>query len=218
MINDDIRRLSARKTAEAIARRKISSVEAVSASLERIEETAEVTNSFEEVFEEALDLAAQADRDLAAGRAVGPFHGVPMAMKVNHDIDGRTTTGGAQALLGRPVATESSPAADRLRESGAILVGRTRMSPGGFRWSVQSDAYGLTRNPWDPSVTPGGSSGGAAAALAVGAVPAVIGNDIGGSIRYPLGERRHGRAAAHSSSRPVLADGAPRRRDSELLS
>lgn len=177
--------LSATEMAHAIRRGDLSSREAVDASLERIAATERVSNAFDDLFEDARDAADQADRVRSRGASLGPLHGVPVALKANHDVAGRSTTSGVRAFVGSPPAEASSPVVERLREAGAILVGRTRMPPGGFRWSTESAEYGPTRNPWDPAVTAGASSGGAGVAVAVGAVPLAIGNDIGGSIRYP---------------------------------
>lgn len=89
------------------------------------------------------------------------------------------------AFAGLPVATEACPQPTRLIEAEAIEIGRARMPPGGLRWSPESESSGITRNPWDLTVTAGGSSLGAASALAAGVVPFVLGDDIGASIRYP---------------------------------
>lgn len=122
---------------------------------------------------------------MVRGDELGPLHGVPIGLKDSHALASRTTILGMPAFAGMAAETETCPPASRLFEAGAIEIGRTRMPPGGFRWSTESEFAGVTRNPWDPTVTAGGSSGGAAAAVASGVLPLVLGNDIGGSIRYP---------------------------------
>tara|TARA_B100002049_G_C16052536_1_gene364198 strand:- start:11 stop:1330 length:1320 start_codon:yes stop_codon:yes gene_type:complete len=177
--------LSMTETAAAIRAGRLSSREVVTAALERIAATDPVANAFESVYNDALDAASAADAARSSGEDLGPLHGVPVALKSNHDVAGYPTTSGVAAFANLPPAQETSPVGDRLRESGAIIIGVTRMPSGGFRWSTESDEFGVTRNPWDPTVTAGASSGGAAVAVAVGAVPLAMGNDIGGSIRYP---------------------------------
>ncbi|MET8427597.1 amidase family protein [Nocardia sp. NPDC004860] len=181
----EIWKLTAAEMARAISRKEVSSREAVSSSLERIAQTAPVSNAFEDLTRGALEAADRADELLAAGTVLGPLHGVPVALKSNHDLSGYPTSSGVPELAQIPGAADTAPVAQRLTEAGAIVVGRTRMPPGGFRWSTESAAFGPTRNPWDHTATSGASSGGAGVAVAVGAVPIAIGNDIGGSIRYP---------------------------------
>lgn len=178
-------RMTATELADAFARGDLSSREAVEASVDRIRDTEGASNAFEEVFDDAIALAEEADRERAGGNTRSALHGVPVAVKSNHDIAGRPTTSGVAAFSAAPPAPESSPVVDRLREAGAIIVGRTRMPAGGFRWSTQSEEFGPTYNPWNVDVTAGASSGGAGVAVAVGDVPIAIGNDIGGSVRYP---------------------------------
>ena len=182
---DEIWRWSATEVARAVAQREISSREAVEASLTRLDQVEPLINAFGDLADGALDRADAADAAVARGDRLGPLHGVPIGLKESHAVAGRTTLLGVPAFAGMAAESESCPPASRLFEAGAIEIGRTRMPPGGFRWSTESETSGITRNPWDPTVTAGGSSGGAAAAVATGVVPLVLGNDIGGSIRYP---------------------------------
>lgn len=181
----DIWTWSATETSAAIKRGDISSREAVEAAVGRLEEVEPIINAFEDRVEDVLAQADRADARRARREEIGPLHGVPIAIKDNHDLTGFPTTHGVPAFAGLPASTRNSPPVDRYVESGAIVIGRTRMPPFGLRWTTQSDFFGPTRNPHDPSVTAGASTGGGAAAVASGVVPIVQGNDIGGSLRYP---------------------------------
>ncbi|MGY1807049.1 amidase [Blastococcus sp. SYSU D00669] len=183
--SDELWRWSAADLARAIASREISSREAVSSCLARIEAVNPALNALVDVYPEvALEAADLADRMVAEGRAVGPLHGVPTSMKVNTDEAGRATDGGVVAHAG-VVAAEDSASAAALRRAGAVFVGRSNVPAFSFRWITDNELHGRTLNPWDATRTPGGSSGGAASAVAAGMVPVAHGNDIGGSIRFP---------------------------------
>lgn len=137
--------------------------------------------------EQALTAADAADRALAD--AADPsdlpvFHGVPCTVKENIDLAGTPTTQGIPALA-EAVAPIDAPSVERLRAAGAIPIGRTNLPDLGLRVHTRSTLHGLTRNPWNPNVTAGGSSGGEASALASGMSPLGLGNDIGGSLRNP---------------------------------
>jgi len=134
--------------------------------------------------DEARAAADAADRAVAAGATLGPLHGVPVTTKVNVDQKGWPTTNGLVALKDL-VATEDSPPVANLRDAGAVIVGRSNVPAFSIRWYSDNDLHGRTLNPWNDGVTPGGSSGGAAAAVAGGMGPIGHGNDFGGSIRYP---------------------------------
>lgn len=169
----------------AIRTRRVSSREAVTSCLERIDRVNPTLNALVEVSrDEALAAADAADRAVAAGSTLGPLHGVPTSMKVNSDEKGHATTNGIAALRDHR-ATEDSPQTAILRRAGAVFVGRNNTPAFSYRWFTANDVHGRTLNPWDPKRTPGGSSGGAGAAVASGMLPFVHGNDIGGSIRYP---------------------------------
>jgi amidase len=163
----------------------ISSREAVQACLDRIAAVNPAINAVVDVLaDSALAQARAADRAVAAGEALGPLHGVPVTVKVNVDLAGRPTTNGVVAWRDL-IAPADSPVVANLRRAGAIPVGRTNTPGFSFRWFTENDLHGRTLNPWSPAHTPGGSSGGASAALAAGIGAMAHGNDIGGSIRYP---------------------------------
>ncbi|GAB2877037.1 amidase [Nocardioides pacificus] len=156
----------------------------VDASLERIAERDPALNAFSVVLADAARADADArDAALASGAEPGPLHGVPIAVKEEVDVAGCVTTYGGRGNS-TPVG-EDGELVRRLREAGAVLVGKTTMPEFGAWPFTESVAQGITRNPWDPSRTPGGSSGGTAVAVATGMVPAAIGGDGGGSIRIP---------------------------------
>jgi amidase len=171
--------------ARAIRSRAVSAREAVTACLDRMATVNPTINAVVETLgDEALADAAAADEALRRGETVGPLHGVPVTIKVNTDQRGRTTTNGVVAFRDVIAAADAPPVAN-WRKSGAILVGRTNTPAFSWRWFTDNALYGATLNPWHSGVTPGGSSGGAAAALAAGIGALAHGNDIGGSIRYP---------------------------------
>ena len=175
-------RWSARRLAEAIRAKTLSSREVVQAHLDRIEAVNPAVNAVTRMLpEEALAAADAADR--ATGE-LGPLHGLPITVKENIDVAGSPTTNGVVRLK------DSIPAADApvvgfLKEAGAIVIARTNMPDFGLRWHTDNALHGATLNPWDPARTPGGSSGGEAVAIATGMSPLGIGNDMGGSTRQP---------------------------------
>ena len=121
---------------------------------------------------------------IAAGEDVGPLHGVPITVKENIDVAGSATTQGVAAFE-HAIASVDAPIVERMRARGAIPFARTNLPDFGLRVHTDSPLRGLTRNPWSPNVTAGGSSGGEASALASGMTPLGLGNDIGGSLRNP---------------------------------
>jgi Asp-tRNA(Asn)/Glu-tRNA(Gln) amidotransferase A subunit family amidase len=177
--------LSAGQIAKAIHKRGMSSAEAVEACLERIDKVNPRLNCFCFVYaEEAMRRALEADKKLQRGDTCGPLHGVPIAIK---DF---TPTCGKRTTLGSYVYENWVPEADavvveRLLGAGAILVGKTTTPEFAYASFTESPLWGTTRNPWDLTRTPGGSSGGSAAAVASGCVPLAEGSDAGGSIRLP---------------------------------
>lgn len=183
-MSDELWRWPATRIAEAIRKREVSSVDVVADSLQRLEQVQPVSNAFGEVSEEAVARAKEADTALARGETVGALHGVPVAFKMNTDVAGRPTADGVKEYLGMP-AVETAPVLDNVLRAGAVEVGRTNVPSFSLRWFTESEHWGRTLNPWDPRVTPGGSSGGAAVAVATGVVPIAHGNDLGGSLRYP---------------------------------
>lgn len=176
---------TASELARAIAQRECSAREVVEAHLDRIEQVNPAVNAVVQVMhEEARAAATSADESLRRGDPVGPLHGVPFSIKANIDVAGQPTTWGVPALA-RAVVPQDAPVVARLRAAGAIPIARTNLPDMGLRMVTESSLYGITRNPWNPELTAGGSSGGEAAALATGMTPLGIGNDLGGSLRNP---------------------------------
>ncbi|HLO36670.1 MAG TPA: amidase family protein, partial [Candidatus Deferrimicrobium sp.] len=178
-------RMGATELAEAIRSRQASSQEVIEAHLRRIEAVNPAVNAVTVVLaEQAIDAAKAADHALAAGADLPPLHGVPFTIKGNIDLAGTPTTHGMRALAAAEPGVDS-PDVERLRAAGAIPIGRTNLPDFAIGWHTDSELWGATVNPWDASRTPGGSSGGEAAALATGMSPLGLGNDTGGSLRYP---------------------------------
>lgn len=175
---------SAVEIARHVRGRERSAVEVVRQALDRIEAGADL-NAFLQTFpERALAAAADIDARLGRGEQVGPLAGVPVAIKDNICLDyGRTTAG--SRILENYESPFAATAAERLAAAGAIIVGKTNMDEFGMGSSCEHSAFGPVRNPWDRDRTPGGSSGGSAAAVAAGMVPLALGSDTGGSIRQP---------------------------------
>lgn len=182
----ELRRKGADELAALIRAREVSSVEVVTAHLERIEAVNPALNAVVATLaEQAIAAARQADQRTAAGDSdLGRLHGVPVTIKENIDVAGTATTNGVPALADA-VASLDAPVVERLRAAGAIVVGRTNLPDMALRIHTDSSLRGLTRNPLHPGRTAGGSSGGEAAALASGMTPLGVGNDIGGSLRNP---------------------------------
>jgi amidase len=178
---------SARALAGAIRRRELSSVEVVGAFLDRIEAVDDRVNAITTRVPRAQVLAAarEADERLAAGQPVGPLHGLPIAVKDLMDVAGLPTTHGAVPYRDAPPATADSRLAARLRAAGVIFIGKTNTPEHGLGTLTFNDLFGPTRSPWDLSANAGGSSGGAAAAVAARMLPFADGSDSGGSLRYP---------------------------------
>lgn len=180
--------LGALQLAERIKAGEVTSREVVEAHLARIDAVNPHLNAIvRRLDESALAAADAADKALAdvADRSMLPlFHGVPCTVKENIDLAGTPTTQGIPALAGA-VASSDAPVVERIRAAGAIPIGRTNLPDLGLRIHTRSTLHGLTRNPWNPDVTAGGSSGGEASALASGMSPLGLGNDIGGSLRNP---------------------------------
>jgi len=165
--------------------REVSSREVIQAHLDRIEAVNPHLNAIVRLLaDQALAAADAADRAVADGTRLGPLHGVPCTVKENIDVAGTPTTQGVPALA-EAVTPVDAPQVERLRAAGAIPLGRTNLPDFGLRVHTDSALHGLTRNPWNPQRTPGGSSGGEAAALATGMSPLGLGNDLGGSLRNP---------------------------------
>jgi amidase len=176
---------TATRLARAIAHKEISSVDVTKSVLARIEALNPQINALTEILSaEALSAAQAADEAVANSAPLGSLHGIPITTKINADQAGRATTNGAVGLKNL-IAAEDSPQIANLRKAGAIIVGRNNAPVFSFRWFTDNDLHGRTLNPWNASITPGGSSGGAAAAVATGMGAIAHGNDYGGSVRYP---------------------------------
>jgi len=133
----------------------------------------------------AMVEARGVDEARSRGEALGPLAGLPMTVKDTFDIEGMPASAGMKSLLGR--VTRDAEAVARVRAAGAVVWGHTNVSVGASDWQAFNPLYGVTRNPWNLARTPGGSSGGSAAALAAGFTALEIGADIGGSLRIPAG-------------------------------
>ncbi|WP_256819644.1 Asp-tRNA(Asn)/Glu-tRNA(Gln) amidotransferase subunit GatA [Dietzia sp. Die43] len=176
---------TAAELAGRIAAREVSSEEVTRAHLDRIDEVDGEINAFLHVgADEALRAARDVDTRLAAGEELGPLAGVPIALKDVFTTTDAPTTCGSRILEGYRSPYDATVTA-RLREAGIPILGKTNMDEFAMGSSTENSAYGPTRNPWDPSRTPGGSGGGSAAALASHQAPIAIGTDTGGSIRQP---------------------------------
>jgi amidase len=168
--------------AALVASGTVSSVQLTAAALDRIECSQATLGAFRVVREEALREAADADRRRAAGARL-PLLGVPVAVKDDTDLAGETTPFGAGGASGG--ATTDAEVVRRLRGAGAVIVGKTKTSELGQWPTGDTTTFGLTRNPWDLTRTPGGSSAGSAVAVAAGLVAGAIGSDGAGSVRIP---------------------------------
>ena len=182
---EDLWKWTANDLAQLIAAGEVSSLEVVDAHLDRIEEVNGWLNAVTRVLtDEARAAAIDADAAVAAGDGLGPLHGVPCTVKENVDVSGTPTTQGLPAFA-ELIAPTDAPLVERLRGAGAIPIGRTNLPELGLRISTDNPLHGLTRNPWHPGRTAGGSSGGEGSAIASGMSPLGLGNDIGGSVRNP---------------------------------
>jgi aspartyl-tRNA(Asn)/glutamyl-tRNA(Gln) amidotransferase subunit A len=168
-----------------LRRGETTAVAAANACLQRIEAAnASLRTLILVMRNEALEQARQADRELAAGRDRGPLHGVPLTIKDLIDVGGVPTTA-ASRVREHHVAREDAPVVARLRDAGAVLVGKANLHEFAFGTTNEDSAFGAARNPIDPSRSPGGSSGGSAASIVSGMALASVGTDTGGSIRIP---------------------------------
>jgi amidase len=178
-------RLDATELARLIRLGQASSREAVASCLARMDAVNGRLNAVvRRMDEEALAAADAADRARTAGAALGALHGVPVTIKVNTDQKGHPTDNGVVAFK-ELIASEDAPVVANLRAAGAVIIGRTNTPAFSMRAFSENDLHGRTYNPRDPAITPGGSSGGAGAAVAAGIGPIGHGNDIAGSVRTP---------------------------------
>src|SRR3954468_24701395 len=180
----DIARAGVADTARLVATGEISARGVVEQALARIDERDRELNAFSRLLvDEAIAEAEARDAALASGGPAGPLHGVPIAIKEEIDVAGAVTTFGGNG--NSTTAAADAEVVRRLRVAGAVVVGKTTMPEFGAFPFTESASRGITRNPWDPSRTPGGSSGGTAVAVSAGMVPVGMGGDGGGSIRIP---------------------------------
>jgi Asp-tRNA(Asn)/Glu-tRNA(Gln) amidotransferase A subunit family amidase len=171
--------------AEQIRKRELSPVELVEAHLARIEKLNPKLNAFVQVdAERARRRARAAEYAVSNHEKLGPLHGVPISIKSSIEVTGLRCESGTKLRVGL-VAAQDAPLVSRLRNAGAIILGTTNTPELLMAWETDNLLYGRTNNPWDLSRTPGGSSGGEAAAIAAGCSAGGVGSDGGGSIRVP---------------------------------
>ena len=169
------------ETAAQIRSGALSPLEAVDAAITRIEGLDGAINA---VVVRDFDRARETARRMASPRPDQPLFGLPMTVKESFDVAGLPSSWGMAEFHGA-IAQRDSAVVERLKRAGAVILGKTNVPPMLADWQATNPNYGRTVNPHDPERTPGGSSGGSAAALALGMVPAEYGSDIGGSIRVP---------------------------------
>ena len=184
-MGDELWRKGALQLAGMIARKEVSSREVVAAHLARIDEVNPHLNAIVRRWDsDSLAAADAADAAVAAGGKLGPLHGVPVTVKENIDLAGTPTTQSI-VILADAISPTDAPVVERVRAAGGIPIGRTNLPDLGLRVTTESSLHGVTHNPWHPTRTAGGSSGGEGSALASGMSPLGFGNDIGGSLRNP---------------------------------
>jgi amidase len=181
----DLWRKSAAELASLVRSRQVSAKEVTEDALARLAQVNPSINAVVTEFpDEALQAAQHIDDQMARQRPVGALAGVPVTVKTNVDQAGHGTTNGVR--LQRDLKAKiDNPVVANLRKAGAVIIGRTNTPAFSLRWFTRNSLHGHTHNPWSRSITPGGSSGGAAAAVAAGIGAIAHGTDIAGSIRYP---------------------------------
>lgn len=181
----DLWRMSATEIADAVRSKRLSALEVTQAHLARIDAVNPTINAVVQEFpEEALASARAVDAMIAKGKDAGILCGVPVTIKVNVDQKGHATTNGL-TLFKDLIAQSDSPVVSNIRAAGGVIVGRTNTPAFSLRWFTKNNLHGQTLNPRDKAISPGGSSGGASAAVASGICAIGHGTDIAGSIRYP---------------------------------
>jgi aspartyl-tRNA(Asn)/glutamyl-tRNA(Gln) amidotransferase subunit A len=182
---DELFSITAFDLAKLIRERQVSPVEVTDAALARLHQLNPLLNAFVTLYpERARSAARAAERAIMTGETIGPLHGVPVSIKDTYWVRGARHTAGSR-LMAQFVPDEDAPAVERLNAAGAINIGKTNTSEFGWRGSTDNPLFGPTVNPWDRTRTPGGSSGGAAAAVAAGIAPLALAGDAAGSIRIP---------------------------------
>ena len=171
--------------APRLAKGQLKSEKLTEECLSQIEALNPKLNAFITVTaDEALKAARDADKDIAGGRYRGPLHGIPVSLKDLVDLKGIRTTAGSLVRASH-VATEDADVTSRLRDAGAVFVGKTNLHEFAFGTTTEDSGFGKAHHPVDPSRSPGGSSGGSAIAIATGMSLGTVGTDTGGSIRIP---------------------------------
>jgi amidase len=194
--------LTATEAVRLLAAGELGSEELFDAHLAAVERWNDELNLVVAIDEQARARCRRADRLRVRGEATGVLHGLPMTVKDSFETEGLVTTSGSPALA-RYVPNRDAVAVGRLRAAGAIIYGKTNLPELGGDFQTCNDVYGLSRNPWDPARTVGGSSGGAAAAVATGMTLLELGSDIGGSIRAPA---HYNGVAGHKPSWPAISE------------
>jgi len=179
----DVTGLTIRKAHEALMRGDFSATDLTAAYLERIEKRNSTVNAFLEVYEDVMDQAKEADELIAKGTAT-LLTGIPIALKDNILFSNHRASAGSK-ILEEFVSPYDATAVRKLKDKGAVFIGRTNMDEFAMGGSTENSAFGVTRNPFDEAKVPGGSSGGSAAAVAMNGVLVALGSDTGGSVRQP---------------------------------
>jgi amidase len=181
----DLWRLSAADVAAAVRAKKVSAREVAISALARLDAVNPAINAvIDHRPDDVLAQAAQVDAAIACNEPVGPLAGVTVTIKVNVDQEGYANTNGLK-MQRDLIAHSNTPLIDNLRKAGAVILGRTNSPAFAYRWFTSNLLHGHTKNPRDPGITPGGSSGGAGSSVAAGIGHIAHGTDIAGSIRYP---------------------------------
>ena len=183
-MTEELTTKSATELAVLIRSRSVSPVAVVEAYLQRIEQINPSLNAIVTLADDAIDLARIAEAALTRGDEVGPLHGLPLTIKDTIDTQGLRTTGGSR-LCADHVPDRDATVVARLRAAGAIILGKTNTPEMAIPYETDNPVFGRTNNPYNPLMTPGGSSGGEAAAIAACLSPAGLGSDLSGSIRVP---------------------------------
>lgn len=183
-LSEEITTKSAVELAELIRARAVSPVEVIEAHLQRIEQANPSLNAIVALAPDAIEQARAAEAALGSGKEVGVLHGVPLTIKDTIDTEGLRTTSGSR-LRADHVPGRDATVVARLKAAGAIILGKTNTPEMAIPYETDNPVFGRSNNPHNPLMTPGGSSGGEAAAIAAGLSPAGLGSDLSGSIRVP---------------------------------
>ena len=185
MTTDQIWRLGAAETAAQIRDGALTAEAVTQAALTRMAETNPRLNAVvDDLSDQALMRARELDKERSSNKSIGPLHGVPVTIKINVDQKGHATSNGIVALKDF-IAPDDAPVVSNLLNAGAVIIGRTNTPEFSFRADTDNPLFGRTHNPWGDHISPGGSSGGAGAAVMAGIGALAHGNDIGGSLRFP---------------------------------